>query len=1143
MRKKNNKKRFEISWEFHWVHLIVLFVLWFVFIRQTRLTMWNPTINIDQQIWSEQTTSDEIVWDNETLNDAEWNESHSAAWYFDEENVAGGDLEQWDEEHMLGNTRWWSEWHYTILDQMPEFEWEDITVCNPNNAAKCFVIMDRNLWATTTWKWLAAPISSNGYYYQYWNNYGFKDGGLITTSSILVDASWYWPWNYYNSWGFVVNSVAPYWWDISDNLNLWWWSWDTWNNRWSWTDEDRQWPCPYWYHIPSRNEWEAAYQIWNTPGATVTYMWNTIIAKANNLGVSKDFSNDLMLPFAGYRSNSDASLGNRGTAYYHSSTNYKNASNIYVYVLESRPNWIYHYYTNHYSDIFSFSTGLPRAAAPSIRCFKNFQVFSLNFESNGGSIPDEPLTTAFRWQDVSLPESIKEWYKFIWWYTTPTFEDDTKVTTNSIVSNWPLTLYAKWKKMWTMSFNTNWWSFVNNQIIEDYWTWYLPMMPIKQWQIFDWWYIDDTLTEEFDFENTIITWDVILYAKWDACPEWYKSINNRCIVNSAWVYYESWVIKITNWETIIYIKDRNQWAEKSLLDSENFKAQQLIEKIDFEIWKLSCQNDAEWCPENTYLDIINRILNKNFENIAEADSYLQELENASYDSEDDISPYYWTFYFWWNNNWATYNELHVNRNEWIIDELLYLRWFDEWKIGEDNTWWWEWENDNPCDISKWEYLPTMSDWKETFDIWWEINWMENKYEEWEYIPILFFNDILALNWYFTTKPWHHCQRQMCYENNNRNLLTLLFSTPVYAYEDKRIVFYWNFSLWWTDSNISNILEWGLQKFSQSDTDTLNAIAAPVRCFIKSYNVNFNTDWWSAVEKVEVVWNQIIQEPDQPKKLNYTFWWWYTDSWFVQKYDFSQPVSSDLTLYAKWEKNNMTSWNWWGGGWSSLKKDNCPNGDYSDSYYDWKCWTQKIAEDEQKISEDSPTKPQSNKTWHNSADEVVYDTLRFNPHYSDEMNRAYQFAYHYGITTKTNIKDAAMNWELTRIAMAKMLSQYAINVLWIQPDKSRNNQFADVSDKLDTEYDDWVTLAYQLWIMWINMPNNEFKPYNYVTRAEFATALSRLLYHTSDWMFEKTSRYYVPHINKLAYEWILTNTDPAMKELRWYVMLMLMRSAK
>ena len=128
-------------------------------------------------------------------------------------------------------------------------------------------------------------------------------------------------------------------------------------------------------------------------------------------------------------------------------------------------------------------------------------------------------------------------------------------------------------------------------------------------------------------------------------------------------------------------------------------------------------------------------------------------------------------------------------------------------------------------------------------------------------------------------------------------------------------------------------------------------------------------------------------------------------------------------------------------------------------------------------------------------------------------------------------------------MAKMLSQYAINVLWMKPDTNRNNTFKDVSDKLDWEYDDWVTLAYQLWIMWINMPDNEFRPNDLVPRAEFVTALSRLLYKTPDWIFEETPRYYVPHMEKLIYEWIINNSDPKMLELRWYVMLMLMRSAK
>jgi hypothetical protein len=49
-------------------------------------------------------------------------------------------------------------------------------------------------------------------------------------------------------------------------------------------------------------------------------------------------------------------------------------------------------------------------------------------------------------------------------------------------------------------------------------------------------------------------------------------------------------------------------------------------------------------------------------------------------------------------------------------------------------------------------------------------------------------------------------------------------------------------------------------------------------------------------------------------------------------------------------------------------------------------------------------------------------------YTVEFHNAYDFAFKNGITTMDSIGNAEMNSPLTRIAMAKMLSQYAINVL-------------------------------------------------------------------------------------------------------------------
>jgi hypothetical protein len=121
-------------------------------------------------------------------------------------------------------------------------------------------------------------------------------------------------------------------------------------------------------------------------------------------------------------------------------------------------------------------------------------------------------------------------------------------------------------------------------------------------------------------------------------------------------------------------------------------------------------------------------------------------------------------------------------------------------------------------------------------------------------------------------------------------------------------------------------------------------------------------------------------------------------------------------------------------------------------------------------------------------------------------------------------------------MAKMLVYYAINILWLEPDTSRVKDFPDVSEQLNEDYNNAVILAYQLWIMWIWIDN--FRPFDEVPRSEFVTALSRMLFNTPDWQ----NKYYETHMKVLKDKWIITNDNPELKELRWYVMLMLMRSA-
>jgi len=86
-----------------------------------------------------------------------------------------------------------------------------------------YTIMDKNLWATTVYNyWDTLSKDNCGYFFQWWNNYGFSRYSLdlIKISSTQVDASNYWPWNYYSSDAFITWSYN---WSSVQNDNLRWW--------------------------------------------------------------------------------------------------------------------------------------------------------------------------------------------------------------------------------------------------------------------------------------------------------------------------------------------------------------------------------------------------------------------------------------------------------------------------------------------------------------------------------------------------------------------------------------------------------------------------------------------------------------------------------------------------------------------------------------------------------------------------------------------------------------------------------------------------------------------------------------------------------------------------------------------------------
>ena len=308
-----------------------------------------------------------------------------------------------------------------------------------------------------------------------------------------------------------------------------------------------------------------------------------------------------------------------------------------------------------------------------------------------------------------------------------------------------------------------------------------------------------------------------------------------------------------------------------------------------------------------------------------------------------------------------------------------------------------------------------------------------------------------------------------------------------------------------------------------------------------YTISFLDENGAEIMSSEFIYDQEATLPaNTSTKEWYTFKWWKDGQW--NTYEDGSTIKNLTTengavlkfnpVREKKESKPSGGSSWWGGRWRGSKA--------TDSQIDihW-------AADDEKMDSDSEK--------NNNEDLDGLEVVNYNPDLpaeqqmlsdglTPEMHRAYKFAYKHGITTMPTILDADMFGPLDRISMAKMLSQYAINILWKTPNISIGvPNFPDISPELNEQFWNSVTLAYQLWIMWINI--DEFRPFDLVPRSEFGTALSRMLYQTSDWIYEKTDEYYTLHFNKLRKEEIMTLLDPNIKELRWYVMIMLMRSSE
>ena len=157
-------------------------------------------------------------------------------------------------------------------------------------------------------------------------------------------------------------------------------------------------------------------------------------------------------------------------------------------------------------------------------------------------------------------------------------------------------------------------------------------------------------------------------------------------------------------------------------------------------------------------------------------------------------------------------------------------------------------------------------------------------------------------------------------------------------------------------------------------------------------------------------------------------------------------------------------------------------------------------------------------------------------YPQEYKDAYAFAYQNKITTMPTIEEAKMNDEIIRAEIAKMLANW-VKSLGRTPDTSKSCNFKDISWVKGDLYTAIIESC-QLGIMWQWI--TDFRPFDRITKWEVSTAVSRIIWGNKYNWWEP---FYSKHMDALKDIWVLKDIyNPNTNELRWNVMVMLMRAS-
>lgn len=485
--------------------------------------------------------------------------------------------------------------------------------------------------------------------------------------------------------------------------------------------------------------------------------------------------------------------------------------------------------------------------------------YTVTFNSSGGSdvssiIADYNTCAAEPLAPVKSASIFAGWYKNAS-FIEPWIFDADKVTVNT-------TLYAKWvDRMCTVSFWSIGGTSVSNMsvVIDSKIT--QPAQPVKTGYIFIGWFKDYMLIDKWDFSSDIVKSNMSLYAGW--IKEAYADYNlNDYLQIQRYLNLPSSVADISNGQCLSWLYDQSDpstWPGITWSDGDDKRA--II--IDWESCGLAGDLDLSGCDALVSVDCsANALQSVDISGCASiaslncANNLITDLNTSNCGSLTSLNC--------GNNNLS---ELNISQNTALAD--LYC---NNNVITALNI------NNNTALVN--------------------ANLSQNKLK---YINLSLNNSLVSIN----------------LSDNMLTHIKLIVSSSVkdtYSYGNGYI--YLNSDAYSADSYIyshpyggSSLYHWidGTADKGNADSFLLSNIESA--CLTAQFNpvtVKFVTNSESAINDAIVNYDNTVSRPIDPVKEGSELLGWYKDYAFSQIWDFdNDKVSENITLYAKWSKNNVT----------------------------------------------------------------------------------------------------------------------------------------------------------------------------------------------------------------------------------------------